>query len=89
MSQGEGKWSWSTNDATVGGVLRSVARAHELVVSRRPWDDATQVCAHCVQTVRFQGFVFLDNKVSESWKEEKNTISLKNGLYEMLPSYKS
>ena len=46
---GKGKWerSRSTNDGTSWGILRSVAWADELVVGGRPWDDATQVCAHC------------------------------------------
>lgn len=46
MSQGKGKRSRSTNDGTVGGVLRTMARAHELVVGRRPGDNATQMRAH-------------------------------------------
>lgn len=46
MSQSKGKRGGSTDNGTSGGVLRTVARAHELVVGRRPRDDATQVSAH-------------------------------------------
>jgi len=63
---GKGKWkrSRSTNDGTIGCVLGSVARAHELVGGYRPWDDASQVSAHGVKTVRFEALVILDDKVS-------------------------
>ena len=44
-SKGEG--GRSTDNMSVRGVLRSVARALELVGSRRPWDNATQMSADC------------------------------------------
>ena len=49
ITVGKGKWkrSRSTNDGTSWGILRSVAWADELVVGGRPWDNTTQVCAHC------------------------------------------
>ena len=46
-----GKSEWkrgrSTDNVSIRSVLGSVARAHELVVGGRPWDDATQVSADC------------------------------------------
>ena len=45
MSKSQGKRRRSTDDMSIGGVLGTVARAHELVVGGRPWDDATQVSA--------------------------------------------
>lgn len=43
--------------------LRSVARAHELVVGGRPRDDASQVSAHGVEAVVLEGSVLLNDKV--------------------------
>ena len=85
VGQGERKGSRSAHHGTIGSVLRSVAGAHELVVGGRPRDDATQVGADRVQTVRFEGLVILHNQVtavecSESlaeWqkKAEKTRVS--------------
>ena len=47
MGKSERKRGRSTNDVSIRGVLRSVARAHELVVGSGPWDDATQMSANC------------------------------------------
>ncbi len=44
--------------------MRSVARAHELVVSGRPRDDTSQVCAHSIETIVFKGTVSLNNQIS-------------------------
>ena len=67
---GKSKWkrSGSADNGTSGGVLRSMAWAHELVVSSRPWDDASQMCADGVQTVRFKGLVLLNNKVTAKYR---------------------
>jgi len=46
MGKGKRKRSRSTNDVAVGGVLGSVARAHELVVGSRPWNDTSKMGAH-------------------------------------------
>ena len=76
VAVGKGKWkrSGSTDNGSSWGVLRSVAWAHELVVSSRPWDDTSQVCADGVQTVRFKGLVFLDNEVTTKKKIVSATI---------------
>ena len=47
MGKSEGKRGRSTDNVSIRSVLGSVARAHELVVGGRPWDDATQVSADC------------------------------------------
>lgn len=66
MSEGERQGSRSTDDGAVGGVLRAVAGAHELVVGGRPGDDAAQVRAHGVEAVGLEGLVFLDDEVAVS-----------------------
>jgi hypothetical protein len=43
VSKGKWKRSGSTNNGTIRSVLRSVAWAHEFVLSSRPWHDTTQV----------------------------------------------
>merc|ERR1711907_304002 len=63
MGEGERKGGGSSNDVPIRRILRSVARAHELVVGSRPWDDATQVSAHSVQTEAFDRVVVLHNDV--------------------------
>ena len=47
ITMGKSKWKRSrpTNDCTLWGILRSVARALELVGGSRPWDDTSQVSA--------------------------------------------
>ena len=49
ITVGKSKWerSRSTDNGTCGCVLRSVAWAHELVASSGPWNDTSQVGAHC------------------------------------------
>ena len=64
VRQCQGQWSRAADHGTIGRVLRAVTRAHELVVGRRPRDDATQVRADRVQTVRFQSLVVLDNQIT-------------------------
>mmetsp|Transcript_17756 Transcript_17756/g.28675 ORF Transcript_17756/g.28675 Transcript_17756/m.28675 type:complete len:234 (+) Transcript_17756:218-919(+) len=63
VGKSERKRSRSTDNGSIRSVLRSVARAHELVVGRRPWHNASQVSADGIQTVVFEGLVLLDNKV--------------------------
>jgi len=63
VRKSKGKRSRSTNDVSIGGVLGTVARAHELVVGGGPWDDATQVGADGIETVALERLVILDNKV--------------------------
>jgi hypothetical protein len=48
VSQGKGQWGRSTDNGTIGRVLRTVAGAHEFVLCGRPWDDTSQVSADCV-----------------------------------------
>jgi hypothetical protein len=62
---GKGKWkgSRSTDNSSGGGVLRSVAWAHELVVGSRPWDNTSQVSAHSIKTIVLKRSVLLNNKV--------------------------
>lgn len=47
ITMGKSKWkrSRSTNNCTLWGILRSVARALELVGGSRPWDHTSQVSA--------------------------------------------
>merc|ERR1712187_733534 len=45
-------------------VPRPVARALELLVHRVPWDNASEVSAHCIDPVRFKRVVRRDHKVS-------------------------
>jgi len=63
VRKSEGKRSGSTDDVSIGGVLGSVARAHELVVGGGPWDDATQVSADGIEAIALERLVILDNKV--------------------------
>jgi len=46
-----------------GTYLRSVARAHELVVGGRPWDNTSQMGAHGIKAVVLKGSISLNNKV--------------------------
>lgn len=64
VGKGEGKGSGAANDGTGGGVLGSVAGAHELVVGSGPRDDAAKVGADGVEAVGLKGFVILDDKVT-------------------------
>ena len=74
MGKSEGKRGRSTNNVTIGSVLGSVARAHELVLGGRPRDNATQVRADSVQTILLESLVFLDNKVTDE-KDERKKVS--------------
>jgi hypothetical protein len=64
VGKSKGKRSGSTDDVTIRSVLGSMARAHELVLGGRPWDDTSQVSADSVKSVRLKGLVLLDNKVA-------------------------
>jgi len=64
VGKSKGEWCRSTDNGSGGGVLRSVAWAHEFVVGGRPWDDASQMCADSVKSVALDGLVFLDDDVS-------------------------
>ena len=64
VGKGEGKGSGAANDGTGGGVLGSVAGAHELVVGGGPRDDAAKVGADGVEAVGLKGLVILDDKVT-------------------------
>ena len=46
VCKGKGKRSGSTNNGSIRRVLGSVAWAHELVVGRRPWHNASKMGAH-------------------------------------------
>lgn len=54
---------WSSNNLPLVVVLRSVARAHELVLSLIPRNNTTKVGAHGVDAIRGQRSVILHNKV--------------------------
>jgi len=71
VGKSKGKRGRSTDNMTIRGVLGSVTGAHELVVGSGPWDNATQVSAHSVKTVRFKGLVVLDDKVAVVEKKRK------------------
>lgn len=47
VGKSERKRGRSTNDGSGRSVLGSVARAHEFVLGSRPWNDTSQVSAHC------------------------------------------
>ena len=51
------------NISTIETYLRSVARAHELVVGGRPWDDTSQMGAHGIKAEALKGSISLNNKV--------------------------
>jgi len=53
----------SANNGSGGGVLRSVAGTHELVVGSRPWDDTSQVGTHGIEAIALKISVLLNNKV--------------------------
>ena len=69
MRKSKGKRGGSTNNGTGGCILGSVAWALELVGGSRPWDDASQVSAHGVKTVRLKSLVILNNQVSVAPKK--------------------
>ena len=64
VGKGEGKGGGTADDGTGGGVLGSVAGAHELVVGSGPRDDAAKVGADSVEAVGLKGLVVLDDKVT-------------------------
>ena len=64
VGKGEGKGGGAADDGTGGGVLGSVAGAHELVVGSGPRDDAAKVGADGVEAVGLEGLVVLDDKVT-------------------------
>jgi len=64
VGKSEGKRGRSTDNGTGGGVLGSVAWAHELVVGGGPWDNASQVGAHGVEAVALKGLVLLHDEVA-------------------------
>jgi len=51
VSQSQGQRSWSTNHLTLEVVLTSMAWAHELIFSSVPWNDASQMGAHGIQSI--------------------------------------
>jgi hypothetical protein len=71
VGKSKGKRGRSANNVTIGGVLGSVAWAHELVLGGRPWDDTSQVSTNGVKTERFKSLVFLDNKVADINKNNR------------------
>ena len=74
VGKSERKRSGSTNNGSIGGVLRSVAWAHELVVGSRPWDNASQVCADGVESIVFQSLVVLNDEVTVETETKKMRI---------------
>jgi hypothetical protein len=80
VRQCQGQRSRSTDDGTIGSVLGSVARAHELVGGSGPRNDTTQMSAHGVQTVIFKCFVLLNNQIS-SYNDRKGDMLGKVRLY--------
>jgi len=55
VSKGERARSRSANNMTISSVLRTVARTLEFVVISYPWNDATKVGAHGIETVTVEG----------------------------------
>merc|ERR1719183_2175360 len=80
VGKGEGKGSGAANDGTGGGVLGSVAGAHELVVGGGPRDDTAKVGADGVEAVGLKGFVILDDKVSGISLEALGEGAVTDGL---------
>jgi hypothetical protein len=68
VGKSKGKRSRSSDNGTIGGILRSMTWALELVCGSRPRDDASQVSAHSVKTERFKSLVRLDDKVTAKIK---------------------
>jgi hypothetical protein len=64
VSKGERKRGWSTDNSTSGCVLGSVAWALELIGGRRPWNNTSQVSAHCVKTIALECLVLLNNQIT-------------------------
>ena len=71
MGESKGKRGGSTNNGAFGRVLGTVAGALELVSGSRPWDDASQMCADGVQTVRFQSLIILNNQVTAAQNKKR------------------
>jgi len=80
VGKSKGKRGGSTNDGAGGGVLRSVARAHELVVGGRPRDDAAKMGAYGVKAVRLKSLVILDDEVGSISLEALGERSITGGL---------
>mmetsp|Transcript_2988 Transcript_2988/g.8669 ORF Transcript_2988/g.8669 Transcript_2988/m.8669 type:complete len:226 (+) Transcript_2988:172-849(+) len=80
VGKGEGKGSGAANDGTGGGVLGSMAGAHELVVGGGPRDDAAKVGADGVEAVGLKGLVVLDDKVSGISLEALGEGAVTDGL---------
>lgn len=80
MGKGEGKRGGTADDGTGGGVLGSVAGAHELVVGSGPRDDAAKVGADGVEAVGLKGLVVLDDEVAVEfgwrWVIERAKVSI-------------
>ena len=53
MGNGETEGSWSSNDFTVRVILRAMTRAHELVFSLVPWNNASQMGTDCIDSKVF------------------------------------
>lgn len=64
MFKGERKRSGAANDSTSGGVLGTMAWAHELILRLIPGDDTTEMGAHCVEGVKLKiSLIVIDNEV--------------------------
>eukprot|EP01083_Nonionella_stella_P195569 720314_1 len=66
LTVGKSKWKWcgSAYYGSGRGILRSVTRAHELIVRGGPRNYASQMCAYSVKSVSLKGLVLLNDKVS-------------------------
>ena len=53
MSQSKTEWCWSSDDLSGVVILRSMARAHILVGSPVPWNNAAQMGTDCINSVGF------------------------------------
>jgi hypothetical protein len=76
VSQGKRKRGRSTDNGTSGGVLRSMAGAHELVLGSSPGYNATQVSAYSVQTICLESLIILHNQVTVNRLKMKAWILL-------------
>lgn len=63
MGQCKGERGGATDDLSGSIILRTVARADELLLGLVPWYDAPQVCAYGVQGIALDGLVLLDDEV--------------------------
>jgi len=77
MCEGKTKWSWSSDNFTSFVILRSVTWAHVLVCGSVPWNNATQMCAHGIQSI-VSKTIFINDQVMSITFKTLNQLSVSN-----------